>query len=234
MIRFGHVESVVRREHLWCSRRRDFGIGSPSDDTASLLSFAERDADGARVMPAPPSASRGTIVVADDDAATRMLLSQILSQARFTVHACENGQLACDAVVRERPDVILMDWMMPVMDGRAAVQQLKANLDTRGIPIVMLTTQSEIEERVVALEAGVQDFLTKPFDKRELIARIEQQMRWRKMLAVDANSAFAGDRLKLYRPGEEPQPLASGAPASSIFDRIWDAAPKRWERKPAR
>jgi DNA-binding response OmpR family regulator len=164
-----------------------------------------------------------------------MLLTQILSQARFTVHACENGQLACDAVVRERPDVILMDWMMPVMDGRVAVERLKANIETRGIPIVMLTTQSEIAERVVALEAGVQDFLTKPFDARELIARIEQQMRWRKMLAVDANTAFAGERLKLYGPaGTLPAAGAEGTPPRSIFDRIWDAEPKHRKGKFAR
>jgi DNA-binding response OmpR family regulator len=182
-----------------------------------------------------PKASHGTIVVADDDEATRMLLLQILRRAQFTVHACENGQLACEAVVRERPDVILLDWMMPVMDGRAVVEHLKANLETRGIPIVMLTTQSEIAERVIALEAGVQDFLTKPFDVRELVARIEQQMRWRKMLAVDANTAFAGDRLKLYRsyktvrtaPSEENLP-------PSIFDRIWGGEPPKWKAKQMR
>jgi DNA-binding response OmpR family regulator len=130
--------------------------------------------------------------------------------------------------------VILMDWMMPVMDGRAAVERLKADVETRGIPIVMLTTQSEIEERVVALEAGVQDFLTKPFDPRELLARIEQQMRWRKMLAVDANTAFAADRLKLYRPETPPDVSADDLGGASIFDRIWGDQPKTWKKKSAR
>lgn len=208
-----------------------------SNDAAVLFFSAGRNPDRVLVMNSVPApdASRGTIVVADDDAATRMLLLQVLGNARFTVHACENGQLACEAVVRERPDVILMDWMMPVMDGRAAVERLKADIETRGIPIVMLTTQSEIDERVVALEAGVQDFLTKPFDARELVARIDQQMRWRKMLAVDANTAFAADRLKLYRPDAAvPTSPEDGAPTSSIFDRIWDAQPKRWKTKSPR
>ena len=175
---------------------------------------------------------RGTIVVADDDAATRMLLCRILDQANFTVHACENGRLACDAVVRERPDVILLDWMMPIMDGRAAVEHLKADVETRGIPIVMLTTQSEIAERVIALEAGVQYFVTKPFDPRELVARIDQQMRWRKMLAVDANTAFAGDRLRLYRAYETvpASPAGEDTQPTSFFDRIWGAEPKKWNR----
>jgi DNA-binding response OmpR family regulator len=168
-----------------------------------------------------PSLSRGTIVVADDDEATRALLWQVLTRAKFAVHACENGELACAAVVRERPDVILLDWMMPVMDGPSAVARLKADPQTRGIPIVMLTTQSEIEERVLALEAGVQDFLTKPFDARELVARIDQQMRWRRMLAVDANTAFAADRLGLYRPAVDRATPADGAAEASFFDRIW-------------
>jgi DNA-binding response OmpR family regulator len=174
--------------------------------------------------------SRGTIVIADDDAATLMLLHQVLNQAMFTVHACENGQLACEAVLREAPDVVLLDWMMPVMDGCAAVVKLKADPQTRGIPIVMLTTQSEIAERVIALEAGAQDFLTKPFDARELVARIEQQMRWRKTLALDANTAFAGERLELYRSyARVPAASTDGNPLPSFFDRIWGAEPTKWK-----
>jgi DNA-binding response OmpR family regulator len=171
----------------------------------------------------PAAPSRGTIVIADDDPATLMLLWHVLSKAGFTVRACENGQLACEAVRREQPDVVLIDWMMPIMDGRAAVEQLKADPQTRGIPIIMLTTEADISERVVALEAGVQDFLTKPFDARELVARINQQMRWRKMLAIDANAAFTHDRLKLYRP--EP------GTESSIFDRIWSAEAKQSKKR---
>jgi DNA-binding response OmpR family regulator len=135
--------------------------------------------------------------------------------------------LACEAVRREDADVVLVDWMMPVMDGPATVAYLKSNLDTRGIPVVMLTMQSDIEERVLALNTGVQDFITKPFDSRELVARIEQQLRWRRMLAVDANTAFAGERLKLYRPLEsDPATRIDRAPVRSFFDRIWGESPK--------
>ncbi len=167
-------------------------------------------------------APRGKIVIAEDDESTRLLLCAVLTRAGFTVAAFENGQLACDAVRSERPDVILLDWMMPVMDGRVAAETLKADPHTRGIPIVMLTTHAQIEERVVALEAGVQDFLAKPFDARELIARIDQQMRWRKVLAVDANAAFAAERLQLYSGSETrngKRPDTSGEP--DFFDRIW-------------
>ena len=89
-------------------------------------------------MAAPERTSRGTIVIAEDDVATRLLLCQVLSRENFRVVAVDNGRLACDAVRRERPDVVLLDWRMPVMDGRAALQELKASKETRGIPIVML------------------------------------------------------------------------------------------------
>jgi DNA-binding response OmpR family regulator len=122
------------------------------------------------------SPSRGTIVVADDDCATRLLLCRVLTRAAFTVYAVENGELACEEVRLRQPDVVLLDWIMPVMDGRRAVELLKADVRTQAIPIVMLTTHSRNEERMLALEAGVQDFLTKPFDPGELVARIERQI----------------------------------------------------------
>jgi CheY-like chemotaxis protein len=77
----------------------------------------------------------------------------------------------------------LIDWVMPILDGRETVVRLKSDPATRDIPVVMLTGQTEIDDKVAGLEAGAQDFLTKPFDNRELVARLEQQMRWRKVLA---------------------------------------------------
>jgi DNA-binding response OmpR family regulator len=125
------------------------------------------------------AASRGTIVLADDDCATRLLLCRVLTRAAFTVFAVENGALAYEEARLRRPDVVLLDWIMPVMDGRQAVELLKADSATRTIPIVMLTTHAHDEERRVALSAGVQDFLTKPFDPGELIERISEQIRRR-------------------------------------------------------
>jgi DNA-binding response OmpR family regulator len=178
---------------------------------------------------------RGTIVIAEDDPVTRMLLCRVLTKAHFTVHACENGLLACDAVRREAPDVVLLDWMMPVMDGPAAVEYLKANVETRAIPVVMLTTQSDVEERVVALRTGIQDFMTKPFDSRELIARIDQQIRWRKLLAVDTSAAFTGDRLRLYRSAEQSPKTRMARPAvPGLLDRMWGQSPKPPRLRPKR
>jgi CheY-like chemotaxis protein len=138
-----------------------------------------------------PPVSRG--VVADDDDATRMLLCRVLTRAAFTVFAVENGELACAEVRRRHPDVILLDWVMPVMDGCRAVAALKSDSSTRAIPIVMLTTHAQTEDRIFALETGVQDFLTKPFDARVLVACIEQQIRWRSTVASDTLAVAASE-----------------------------------------
>ncbi len=129
---------------------------------------------------APKSLSpRGTIVIAEDEVATRLLLCRVLERESFLVYAVKNGQLACDEARLRRPDVIVLDWGMPLMDGLRAAELLKADADTRSIPILMLTTHAQIEDRRIALAAGVQDFLIKPFDARQLVVCIDQQLRRR-------------------------------------------------------
>jgi CheY-like chemotaxis protein len=230
IVRAKHVENVrhvtyrvgpLGREELYWNVCEDEPDELDAGDIAASIALPVALASGEL----PPAKRRSTttapetsgrIVIAEDDEVTRMLLDRVLTRAGFTVHACENGQLAYDAVRRDGADVVLLDWMMPVMDGPTAVARLKANLDTRGIPVVMLTAQSEIDQRVVALKTGVQDFLTKPFDTRELVARIEQQLRWRKILAVDANaSARQRPAQAFYRPIEPDS-------AAQIANR-WDA-----------
>ncbi len=114
----------------------------------------------------------GTVVVAEDDDATRMILCRVLRRHRYRVIDVENGKLARDAARREQPDIVLLDWTMPVMDGLTALAALKSDPATQDIPVVLLTARSEIDERRLALEAGVNDFLTKPCDTGELIARL--------------------------------------------------------------
>jgi two-component system phosphate regulon response regulator PhoB len=120
--------------------------------------------------------SRPTVVIAEDDPATRMLLCRILTRASFVVHAFENGELALEAVRLTPPDVIVLDWVMPVMDGVRVAELLKADAGTREIPIVMLSTHAQARDRSRALETGVQDFLTKPCRADELVACIERQL----------------------------------------------------------
>jgi CheY-like chemotaxis protein len=144
---------------------------------------ALQERDMLESLSAEPQARRG-IVIAEDNAAARRLLRSVFTREGFRVHTCQNGKLACEAVRCQRPDVILLDWLMPVMDGLRAAQLLKADVVTRAIPIVMITALSEIEDRNLALAAGVQDFVAKPYDVHDLVACIEQQLRWRMIIAT--------------------------------------------------
>jgi diguanylate cyclase (GGDEF)-like protein/PAS domain S-box-containing protein len=165
---------------------------------------------------------RATIVIAEDDVATRAILRRVLEREHFRVIAVENGRLACEAVRTERPDVVLLDWMMPVMDGRAALEELSASPDTRGIPVVMLTSNSQLDERIIALEAGAQDLLSKPCEPRELLACIEQQLRRRDYLAADADSAFLAERDALRAASERRYRLL----AEAMPQIVWIADPQ--------
>ncbi len=156
------------------------------------------------------SSKRGHVLIADDDPSIRKLLQTLLSRNGFTVTAVSNGLLAYETALDVRPDLILLDWMMPILDGRSAAHKLKNDERTRHIPIVMLTSQARTEDKVSALEAGAQDYITKPFDSRELVARIEQQLRWRKLLADDAVS---------------PQPAADTVATASTPESYVDAVP---------
>ena len=139
--------------------------------------------ESARATREAESEPRGTILVADDDPGIRSLLRLVLSKRGFTVVDVANGAEALEQIRRSRPDLVLIDWVMPVLDGPETVRQLKADPATHDIPVVMLSSQSHVDEKVEALEAGVQDFVLKPFESRELVARLEQQLRWRKLLA---------------------------------------------------
>ncbi len=164
-------------------------------------------------------APRGRILIADDDAQIRALLVALLERRGFECIDVPNGWAAYEAAQRERPDLVLIDWMMPVMDGRETVARLKADPSTRDIPVVMLTGQSQIDDKVAALEAGVQDFITKPFDSRELVARVEQQLRWRRLLS-DADEA-AGSAPAA--PMEVPLPETATDTSGDLWTRATEA-----------
>ncbi|HET9030368.1 MAG TPA: response regulator [Candidatus Aquilonibacter sp.] len=150
------------------------------------FAMAIASANATEALEEPPS---GRILIAEDDAAIRKLLQTLLSRKGFTVTAVGDGLSACNEAPALQPDLILLDWMMPLLDGRSATARLKSDPRTRAIPVIMLTSQARTEDKVSALEAGAQDYLTKPFDSRELVARIQQQLRWRRLLSDDGTPA---------------------------------------------
>jgi two-component system, OmpR family, phosphate regulon response regulator OmpR len=117
------------------------------------------------------------IMIVDDDARIRDLLRRYLSQEGFEVLQAEDGKALTRLLLRESVDLIVLDLMMPGEDGLSICRRLRANNDRT--PIIMLTAKGEDVDRIVGLEVGADDYLGKPFNPRELLARIHAVLRRR-------------------------------------------------------
>jgi DNA-binding response OmpR family regulator len=122
-------------------------------------------------------ASAARILVVDDEPFNVSLLEQELELLGYETEAAENGAVALEMVRRNPPDLIVLDVMMPVMDGFELCRILKEDEETRLIPIVIMTALDAFNDRITGIEAGADDFLTKPVNDRELKARITTALR---------------------------------------------------------
>jgi CheY-like chemotaxis protein len=113
-------------------------------------------------MTLPPNSHTSTILIVDDEPFNVDLLEQELEDLGYHTVSASNGRQALERVASEHPDLILLDVMMPVMDGFSACRELKENDQTRLIPIVIMTALDSLEDRIRGIEAGADDFLTKP------------------------------------------------------------------------
>ena len=123
---------------------------------------------------------RKIIVVVDDEKDILELLEFYLSREGYVVTCFSSGEEALYSISRTKPDLIILDLMLPGKDGFEVVEILKKDPDTREIPIVMLTAKSEMPDIIKGLEFGADDYVTKPFSPRVLLARIRAVLRSRK------------------------------------------------------
>ena len=129
------------------------------------------------------------ILVVDDEENIRALVRFNLEKTGYQVIEASNGKNALEIIAEDRPDLIILDLMLPVIDGLDVCRKLKGSLITSAIPIIMLTAKSDEVDRVIGLELGADDYLTKPFGARELIARIKAVLRRSILPAATANVA---------------------------------------------
>lgn len=118
-----------------------------------------------------------TILLVEDDLAIREMVVFALEKEGYNVIEAEEGRAAHVAIANERPDLILLDWMLPGDSGIEICRQLKRDENTRHLPIIMLTARGEEDDRVQGLETGADDYMSKPFSVRELLARIKALLR---------------------------------------------------------
>jgi DNA-binding response OmpR family regulator len=125
-------------------------------------------------MNAPPGISDrpARILIVDDERQNRQLLEIMLAPEGFVLLTAASGEEALAMVAQEQPDLILLDVLMPRMDGYQAVARIKGDLATKNIPVIMLTALDEHDARMLVLSAGAEDFLTKPVDRADLCTRV--------------------------------------------------------------
>ncbi len=117
------------------------------------------------------------ILVVDDDADLRRLMSLVLQMGGYDVVSAADGAEALAKVRLEAPNLVLLDIMMPEMDGFETCRRLRKLPEGANIPVIMLSAADQVADKVKGLKVGANDYITKPADSRELIARIEAQLR---------------------------------------------------------
>jgi two-component system, OmpR family, phosphate regulon response regulator PhoB len=136
-----------------------------------------------------------TILVVEDEPAIQELISYNLELAGHHALRAENAEQALEMVRSALPDLVVLDWMLPGMNGIEFARRLRADKRTQAVPVIMLTARADEQDKLAGLETGADDYLTKPFSPRELNARVKAVLRRRAPQATDDAVEVAGLRL---------------------------------------
>ena len=139
------------------------------------------------------------ILVVDDEQAIVDMICNALEMAGFDCESANNTQAAYAAIVDNKPDALLLDWMMPGGSGLELTRRLRRDVATRDLPLIMLTAKADEDNRVQGLEAGADDYIAKPFSPRELVARVQALLRRTK---TDNGAPIVAGQLQLDRAAQ--------------------------------
>ncbi len=129
--------------------------------------------------------SRGKVLIVDDEAAIRQMICLAVTRAGYACLEAADAGEAQARIINDTPDVVLLDWMLPGVSGVEYARRLRREKLTQHLPIIMLTARTEEEDKVRGLESGADDYITKPFSTRELLARINAILRRHAPLVAD-------------------------------------------------
>jgi signal transduction histidine kinase len=175
-----HAASTAIRKAAYVEEASRWTVETPTPSTAS----------------APQTSSaKPRIVWADDNADLREYVAQMLA-ADYAVEAVADGEAALAAIRRDRPDLVLSDVMMPKLDGFGLIQAIRTDVKTRNIPIILLSARSGPESAIVGLDAGADDYLSKPFTAKELQARVKTHVELAHSRQKWVEEAYAASRAK--------------------------------------
>lgn len=148
------------------------------------------------------------VLIVDDEDAILTLLRYNLEKEGFNVVSTGDGQEALTLVAEKRPDIIVLDWMLPGLSGIEVCERLRGNNETKGIPIIMLSARGEEGDRIRGLDAGADDYMVKPFSPNELAARIRAVFRRFRPALVEKTLEYGDIKIdlsahKVARAGED-------------------------------
>jgi two-component system phosphate regulon response regulator PhoB len=134
--------------------------------------------------------SKPLVLVVEDEAALATMLRYNLEKQGYRVEEAADGQEALDRVAEAKPDLVLLDWMLPVMSGIEVCRQIRRRNATRDLPVIMVTARTEDHDAVRGLNTGADDYITKPFNMEALLARMRALLRRANSVATKGRLAF--------------------------------------------
>ncbi len=163
----------LTRRMATATRSAERASGAKRPQSAIARSESSRDA----VIDHGSSHSRGSVLVVEDELDIQELLSHTLTREGYRVTCCGRGEHALEQVDSNPPDLVLLDLMLPGIDGMDVCRRLKSNPETSTIPVIMLTARGEEADIVAGLEIGADDYMSKPFATRTMLARVKAVLR---------------------------------------------------------
>lgn len=159
--------------------------------------------------------SHEKILVVEDESALRTILKVQLERAGYRVLTAQDGHEGLEQILHDPPDLVLLDMMMPRMDGSEVCRRLKSNFMTSQIPVIMLTALGALQDKVAGLDFGANDYVTKPYSADELLARVKNILRWSR-LQREANP-LTGLPGNVAIDAEVQRRLSSGEPFGFLY-----------------